>query len=98
MISIVVTCYNESDIINEFIISLNKEISKIKEDFEIIFVDNKSGDNTLEIIKSKIDLFKKYKIITLSNYFGKESDYYQNMMAAILMQGLMLKYQILPSY
>ena len=31
MISIIVTCYNESDIVNEFIITLNKEISKIKE-------------------------------------------------------------------
>jgi len=73
MISIIVTCYNESGIINDFIIALNKEISKIKENFEIIFVDNKSGDNTLEIIKKNIGLFNNYKIITLSNYFGKES-------------------------
>jgi glycosyltransferase involved in cell wall biosynthesis len=73
MISIIVTCYNESDIVNEFIITLNKEISKIKEKFEIIFVDNKSNDNTLEIINKNINLFEKYKIISLSNYFGKES-------------------------
>ena len=51
MISIIVTCYNESDIISEFISTLNKEISKIKEEFEIIFIDNKSNDNTLDIIK-----------------------------------------------
>ena len=52
MISIIVTCFNESEIINEFIITLNKEISKINEKFELIFVDNKSSDNTLEIIKN----------------------------------------------
>ena len=73
MISIIVTCFNESEIINEFIIALNKEISKINEKFELIFVDNKSNDNTLEIIKNNIGLFKNYKIISLSNYFGKES-------------------------
>ena len=73
MISIIVTCFNESAIINEFILSLNKEISKINEKFEVIFVDNKSSDNTLEIIKKNIGLFKNYKIISLSNYFGKES-------------------------
>ena len=73
MISIIVTCFNESAIIKEFIIALNKEISKINEKFELIFVDNKSSDNTLEIIKNNIGLFKNYKIISLSNYFGKES-------------------------
>ena len=73
MISIIVTCFNESEIINEFIIALNRELSKINEKFEIIFIDNKSSDNTLEIIKKNIDLFKNYKIISLSNYFGKES-------------------------
>ena len=73
MISIIVTCFNESEIINEFIIALNKEISKINEKFEVIFVDNKSSDNTLEIIKNNIGLFNNYKIIILSNYFGKES-------------------------
>ena len=73
MISIIVTCFNESEIINEFIATLNKEISKINEKFEVIFVDNKSSDNTLQIIKNNIKLFKNYKIITLSNYFGKES-------------------------
>ena len=73
MISIIVTCFNESEIINEFILTLNKEISKINEKFEVIFVDNKSSDGTLEIIKNNVGLFKSYKIISLSNYFGKES-------------------------
>ena len=73
MISIIVTCFNESEIINEFIVALNKEIIKINEKFEVIFVDNKSNDNTLEIIKKNVEIFNNYKIISLSNYFGKES-------------------------
>ena len=73
MISIIITCFNESEIINEFVIALNKEISKINKKFEVIFVDNKSSDDTLEKIKNNIELFENYKIISLSNYFGKES-------------------------
>ena len=73
MISIIVTCYNESDIIKELIKTLSKKISEVNEKFEIIFVDNKSKDNTLEIIKTNAIEFKNYKIISLSNYFGKES-------------------------
>ena len=73
MISIIVTCYNEADIIGEFIPALKKEISQIGEEFELIFVDNKSNDNTLKIIKENISTFNNYKIISLSNYFGKES-------------------------
>jgi|TARA_B100001964_G_scaffold226825_1_gene276085 dolichol-phosphate mannosyltransferase len=73
MISIIVTCFNESEIINEFIVALNKETIKINEKFEIIFVDNKSNDDTLKIIKESIKIFNNYKIISLSNYFGKES-------------------------
>ena len=73
MISIVVTCFNESEIINEFIVALNKEIKEINEKFEVIFVDNKSNDNTLKIIKKNVEIFNNYKIISLSNYFGKES-------------------------
>ena len=49
MISIIVTCYNEADIIGEFIPALKKEISQIGEEFELIFVDNKSNDNTLKL-------------------------------------------------
>ena len=52
---------------------LKKEISQIGEEFELIFVDNKSNDNTLKIIKENISTFNNYKIISLSNYFGKES-------------------------
>ena len=66
MISIVVTCFNESEIINEFIVALNKEIKKINEKFEVIFVDNKSNDNTLKIIKTNVEIFNNYKIILVS--------------------------------
>ena len=73
MLSIIIPCYNEEEIIEDFIDELRENINKIKEDFEIIFVDNKSSDKTVLKIKQDINKFKKCKIICLSNYFGKES-------------------------
>ena len=53
MISIVIPCFNENLIINDFIDELKNNIDQIKEEFEIIFVDNKSNDTTLDLIIKK---------------------------------------------
>ena len=73
MISIIIPCYNEQEIIKDFINELYKNLKLINEKFEIIFVDNKSDDKTLDIIQENIKVFEKYKVLCLSNYFGKES-------------------------
>lgn len=73
MLSIIIPCYNEEEIIEDFIDELKENVDKIKEDFEIIFVDNKSSDKTVSKIKQNLNKFNKCKIICLSNYFGKES-------------------------
>ena len=73
MISIVIPCYNEELIIEDFIKDLHSNISKIDENFEVIFVDNKSKDKTVPKIKENLKILKNAKIICLTNYFGKES-------------------------
>ncbi len=73
MISIVIPCFNEELIIEDFIKELHENISKIDESFEIIFIDNKSSDKTVNKIKENFNVFKNVKIICLTNYFGKES-------------------------
>ena len=73
MISIVIPCYNEELIIEDFIKELHLNISKIDENFEVIFVDNKSKDKTVPKIKENLKILKNAKIICLTNYFGKES-------------------------
>ena len=73
MISIVIPCFNEEIIIDDFIDELNKNISEIDENFEVIFIDNKSNDKTVFKIKDKFKIFKNSKIICLTNYFGKEA-------------------------
>jgi len=73
MISIVIPCYNEELIIEDFIKELNLNLSKIDENFEIIFIDNKSKDKTIQKIKENLKILNNAKIICLTNYFGKES-------------------------
>ncbi len=73
MISIIVPCYNEEAIIKIFIKTLEEELSKIDEDFELIFIDNNSKDSTFELLKNNIGKKNAFKIIKLSNYFGKEA-------------------------
>ena len=73
MITIIIPCYNEKEIIKDFIDELYLNVKSLKDDFEIIFIDNKSTDNTVDILKENIEVFKNYKLICLSNYFGKEA-------------------------
>ncbi len=73
-VSIVVPCYNEEDNIEEFYCRLSDTISKVKSDFdwELIFVDDGSRDNTLQKILDLYNKDKRIKIIEFSRNFGKE--------------------------
>lgn len=76
-ISIVVPCYNEEDIIEEFYKELTNILKLIKDyEYEIIFVDDGSKDKTVKIIKNIKQNDKSIKIISFSRNFGKESAMY----------------------
>ena len=84
VLSIVVPCYNEQTAIKIFyneIIKVSKKLQP-KVEFEIIFVDDGSRDNTLHAIKeiSKQDVRVKY--ISFSRNFGKESAMYAGLKKA----------------
>ena len=51
-ISIIVPCYNEEPTIPYFYEEINKVTKNIKYDFEFIFVNDGSKDNTINIIKN----------------------------------------------
>ena len=78
LLSIVVPCYNEE----ETILSFYQEIMKIKEqmpplNFEFIFVNDGSSDNTLKqlkILENKDP--KQVKYLSFSRNFGKEAALY----------------------
>ena len=55
MISIVIPCFNEELIINDFIDELSRSINEIEMEFEVIFIDNKSNDQTLICDRNVLD-------------------------------------------
>ena len=46
MISIVIPCYNEESIIDDFIKELHQNISKISESFEVIFINGEAVEGS----------------------------------------------------
>lgn len=77
IISIIVPCYREEKSLPFFYEVINKVTQMMKETkFELIFVDDGSNDNTLEIIKSYSKNDSRIKYISLSRNFGKESALY----------------------
>lgn len=74
LLSIVVSCYNEDKALPFFYEEVGKVVKDIKGlDYELIFVDDGSSDNTLNIIKAYSKLDKKVKFISFSRNFGKEA-------------------------
>ena len=73
-ISIIVSCYNEEKALPLFYEETEKYIKEFKNtEFEYIFVNDGSVDNTLEIIKELRKNDEKVKYISFSRNFGKEA-------------------------
>jgi len=69
-LSIVTTLYKSSPYIEEFYARISREAEKITDDYELIFVNDGSPDNSFELI---FDLYQKDKhinIVNLSRNFG----------------------------
>ena len=71
-LSVIVPCYNEEESIPYFYKEIKKVIKDMKIDLELIFVNDGSKDNTLNIIK-KLTKDKSVKYIDFSRNFGKEA-------------------------
>lgn len=74
LISIIVPCYNEQEALHYFY----KEITKVSDqmrdfDFEYLFIDDGSKDDTLTIIKQLADQDDRVKYVSFSRNFGKEA-------------------------
>lgn len=74
-ISIIVPCYNEEKALPLFYEELEKNIKTFSDnlDFEILFVNDGSKDNTLNIIKELAEKDNRIKYVSFSGNFGKES-------------------------
>jgi dolichol-phosphate mannosyltransferase len=72
-ISFVVPIFNESQNIADFNSSLMDVISSNLSDFEIIYVDDGSSDNTNKLVSEIATKSRDIKLISLSRNFGKEN-------------------------
>ncbi len=74
-ISIIVPCYNEEEAMPIFYEEITKVADKMKKkaEFEFIFVNDGSRDNTLEVARGLSDKDKRVRYVSFSRNFGKEA-------------------------
>lgn len=83
LISLVVPCYNEEKAIPCFfneILSIKTRMLEVE--FELIFVNDGSHDNTLKELKKLADMYDFVKYISFSKNFGKEAAIYAGLQHA----------------
>ena len=71
-ISVVVPVYNESDNLVELTSQLRTVLSKVDADWEVLFIDDGSEDNSWEIIKQFHQEDSRIRGIRLSRNFGQQ--------------------------
>ncbi|MBO1580232.1 glycosyltransferase family 2 protein [Bacillus sp. XF8] len=73
-ITILVPAYNEQEVLDQLYNRLNKVMNSIPNyEFEILFVNDGSRDNTVQIIKSLRAFDERISYVDLSRNFGKET-------------------------
>ena len=77
LISVIVPCYNEQEVLRLFYDEISSVAGKMSAyDFEFIFVNDGSRDNTLNICKELAAKDERVKYISFSRNFGKEAGIY----------------------
>lgn len=81
LVSVVVPCYNEEEVLPMFYEEIIKVTNGMKKEhseleFEFLFINDGSKDRTLELFRELADKDKRVRYISLSRNFGKESGMY----------------------
>lgn len=84
-LSLVVPCYNEEGNVEKFFSEVNRVFENKVEDYEFVFVNDGSSDNTykkLRYIHSELNTKNNVQVLTFSRNFGKESAIYAGLTKA----------------
>lgn len=73
VISLIVPCYNEESNISPFYEAIVNVFNEIDADFELMYVNDGSKDNTLANIKELNKKDKRVKCVSFARNFGKEA-------------------------
>lgn len=76
LVSLIVPCYNEQETLPLYYKEIKKIFFKITYDYELIFVNDGSKDNTLEILRSFAKEDSQVFYLSFSRNFGKEAAMY----------------------
>ena len=77
LISILSPCYNEEDNVEELVRQITEIMEGLPYDYEIVFIDNCSTDNTIPILRRLAQKDKHVKVILNARNFGQSrSPYY----------------------
>ncbi|HOC33914.1 MAG: putative glycosyltransferase CsbB [Firmicutes bacterium ADurb.BinA205] len=87
LVSVVVPCYNEQEVLPMFYEEITKVTGKMSKDypeltFEYLFINDGSKDKTLEILRSLAENDSRVRYISFSRNFGKESGMYAGLKGA----------------
>jgi len=75
-LSIIVPCFNEQDALPVFYKEIIKVLSTLPYDYELVFINDGSRDQTLQIMKELAAQDDHVKYISFSRNFGKEAAMY----------------------
>ena len=79
----IIPCYNEEAVLRIFYEEMKRVMSEMKDtEFELLFVNDGSKDNTLAVLKEMADLDNRVKYISFSRNFGKEAAIYAGLQHA----------------
>lgn len=82
-ISIIIPCFNEEEALPFFYNEIDRVAAELREEMlELIFIDDGSKDNTLELLKNLARQDNRVKYISFSRNFGKEAAIYAGLRAA----------------
>lgn len=76
MLSIIVPCYNEQESIPLFYKETVQVLSKVNEEYELLFIDDGSKDDTLSVLKKLQKNDSHVNYFSFSRNFGKEAAMY----------------------
>lgn len=75
-ISIIIPCFNEQEAIPTFYSEVTKLLNNLEYDYELLFINDGSKDDTLKLLKEFSSKNTKVKYLSFSRNFGKESAMY----------------------
>ncbi|WP_288225926.1 glycosyltransferase family 2 protein [uncultured Enterococcus sp.] len=82
MISVIVPCFNEEEAIPLFFVEMEEVKKKVSYDFEYIFINDGSEDQTLNALRKLAKEYSFVRYLSFSRNFGKEAALYAGLQAS----------------